>query len=560
MNQPKKILFVSETILDQKASYELEKILSESGLSEHPIIHTSVFKSPTPSGFIPDFTGFLIPNKEARSANGNISLKPEYESHLESLRGLLERIRPELVIAAGNWPLWALSDKATISTKAGYRLPSGIASWRGSQIRTRDSLGSAPLLPIIHPGSILREWGLRATTVHDLRSRGGRYLSDALDWNPPTNTRTIHRPSKEDLETFFTSIKLRLDSDLHKELWLSVDLETYKRRFISVVGLADAETELCIPFFFKDGDETINYWSLEDEQWIWTELKYILEHPGIRIIGQNFIYDTEWFHRYYNIRALISFDTMVAHHLLFPGTPKSLDVLASLYCNHYIYWKDESGDWDNFPEDADRYWRYNCKDTRATFEIAQVLRTLITKSGMEELYNFQIDQWHLSREMTLKGMHFNIDLQKEMRSQLLAEAENLSNWLLYSVPEFCRYTSTGKPWYDSPKGVMDLLYSRLGLDPILHKKTKKPSSDANAIEELRRKPGMKWMNPIFDRLEALRSIDVFTSNFLDARVSPSGRMPCCFNIAHPETFRWSSNKNGFGEGLNGQNIPGESRE
>jgi len=38
-------------------------------------------------------------------------------------------------------------------------------------------------------------------------------------------------------------------------------------------------------------------------------------------------------------------------------------------------------------------------------------------------------------------------------------------------------------------------------------------------------------------------------------------MRSSFNTAHPETFRWSSNKNGFGEGLNGQNLSkGEKEE
>jgi hypothetical protein len=30
---------------------------------------------------------------------------------------------------------------------------------------------------------------------------------------------------------------------------------------------------------------------------------------------------------------------MLAQHVLFPGTPKSLDYLASLYCREYSQWK-----------------------------------------------------------------------------------------------------------------------------------------------------------------------------------------------------------------------------
>jgi DNA polymerase I-like protein with 3'-5' exonuclease and polymerase domains len=172
---------------------------------------------------------------------------------------------------------------------------------------------------------------------------------------------------------------------------------------------------------------------------------------------------------------------------------------------------------------------------------------------LEELYTFQLEQWKISRDLTLRGVNFNTTLQKEMRLQLLEEASSHAQWLLNVVPAFSQFTSTGKPWYDSPKGTATLFYTTLGLSPVLHKKTKQPTTDDAALQELGdREP---WLSPLIERLRHLRSLGVFTSNFLDAKVSADGRMHPSFNIAHPETFRWSSNKNAFGEGLNGQNIP-----
>lgn len=533
------------------SGHELNKMLAEAGIPRESVLCTNLVHAHPPSN---DFTHFLIPSKERPLDFLGIHPSPALRAGIESLYTLIEAVRPRLIIAAGNWPLLALSDVPKISTSSGFRVPSGITSWRGSQLYSREIGGRRfPLLPIIHPAAVLREWAFRSTTVHDLRARGRLFLDGKGSWDPPAH-HFISKPTKADLEAFFASTRelLRKEGD---GLYLSVDLETYKRKWISVVGLADADVALCIPFFFADGEQLVNYWSLEDEQWIWEQLKYILHHPQTRIIGQNFIYDTEWFHRYYNISAHVQFDTMVAHHLLFPGTPKSLDVLASLYCNHYIYWKDESGDWDRFPEDANRYWLYNCKDTRATYECAHVLKHVLKHQGMEELYSFQLAQWNLSRQMTLRGSAFDSSLQQAMRSELSVAVSKLESWLLEAVPEFARYTSTKKPWFDSPKGTMGLLYGKLGFDPILHKKTKKPSSDANALEELRQTKSAAWLKPLFDRLDAHRSAKVFISHFLDARPRPDGRMPFSFNVAHPETFRWSSNANGFGEGLNGQNLP-----
>ena len=136
---------------------------------------------------------------------------------------------------------------------------------------------------------------------------------------------------------------------------------------------------------------------------------------------------------------------------------------------------------------------------------------------------------------------------------MFEEANAHSQWLLEAVPDFCRYTSTGKPWYDSPKATAHLLYQVIGLSPIIHKKTKKPTTDDSALAELQDKE--PFLTPLLERLRHLRSLGVFIKTFLLAKVSDDGRMRPSFNIAHPETFRWSSNKNAFGEGLNGQNIP-----
>src|SRR5581483_7772594 len=533
---------------------ELDRILSDAGLKRSEILCSNVISAQPPGN---DFTHFLAPQSEKLGdfhvING-LKAKPALRASLERLYALIDKVRPKLIICAGNIPLWALSDHAGLSTSEGYKLPTGITSWRGSQTTTREILGRRyPLLPIIHPAAILREWGFRSITVHDLK-RAQRFLSGASpSWQRQERTFTLHKPNWQQIQHRLHRWKLRLEEG--EVFDLAVDLETYKRKWISVIGLADAQIELCIPLFYSQGERLVNYLRLEEEVILWQELKTILEHPNVRIIGQNFIYDTEWFHRYYNINALVSFDTMVAHHLLFPGTPKRLDYLASLYCDHYIYWKEESQDWDSFPEDAERYWKYNCKDLRATYECGQELKKVLSSQGMDALYAFQMEQWKLSRRLALQGVAFNARLQKEMRLQLLHEASQISEWLLGAVPPSWQYTSTGKPWFDSPKGTADLFYNCLGLRPVLHKKTKRPTTDDAALQELADRPESRFLDPILTRLRHLRSIGVFTSHFLDARTRADGRFCCSFNIAHPETFRWSSNSNGFGEGTNMQNLP-----
>ncbi len=523
------------------ANLELDKILAEAGLK----IACAFADFP----FEEDLESLIHPTKEKVNVFNGLKAKRELQESVENLHRQIDRLRPKLLLSAGSLALWALSDNARITTSGTLKLPTGASTWRGSQLFSREILGKRyPLLPLIHPTSILRDWSFRQITVQDLR-RGVRFLATGA-WAPQPKTFQLHRPTYQQVLQRLRAWKLLLAEG---PLDLSVDLETYKRKWVSVIGLADATCELCIPLIFKGEERIKSYFALREEQEIWTQLKTILEHPNVRIIGQNFIYDTEWFHRLYNIEALVSFDTMVAHHLLFPGTPKRLDYLASLYCEHYSYWKDESGDWDLFPDDADRYWKYNCKDTRATYECAKVLKAALSSQAMDDLYSFQMENWKLSRSLMLRGIAFDSSHQAALRLQLMEEAASLSSWLLEAVPEAFRFSSSGKPWHDSPKQTALLLYEVIGLKPVLQKSTKRPTTDDSALQELGERAG--WLSPLIERLRHLRSLGVFTSNFLEARASVDGRMRCTFNIAHPETFRWSSNSNGFGEGTNLQNIP-----
>lgn len=531
----------------------LNSMLADAGLVRGSILTTNVVDA-QPSGN--DFTNFLYPIKEKKELYRGIHPTPQLLAGLTKLERLVDTVKPTLIIAAGNWPLFALSSLDETSTTRGYKLPGGITKWRGSQLFSRPIGGrSYPLLPIVHPASTLREMAWRQPTVHDIKARGVRFVNGETKWEAPERP-YVAKPTFKQVWDFFA----RLQSSLTRgPVRLSVDLETYRRRWISVIGVADELSSFAIPLFYVDrskGDErTINYWTASEETWLFETLKTILEHPNVRIVGQNFIYDTQWLHRLYNIRATVSFDTMVAHHLAYPGTPKALDYLASLYCDHYVYWKDESGDWDNFPADAERYWLYNAKDITATLEISSVLEGVLKTYQLEDLYKDRMDQWEMAREMMIRGIRFDKTAQQAMKLELLEQSNNLQQWLLSVLPESWQYTSTGKPWYDSPKGTAMVLYQLLGLPEQKHKKTKQLTADAEALAALQKLPESMWLSPLLSRLSHLRSLGVFISHFLEARTSPDGRMKCTFNVAHPDTFRWSSNSNGFGEGTNLQNIP-----
>ena len=132
---------------------------------------------------------------------------------LEGIRCLYEQLRavqPLVVVACGNYALWALTNCTSWSTPAeteGRRVPSGIMSVaRKSMVLLTQwrTLAALPLVPLIHPAAILSAWYNRAVTIHDLRERvrlqglSGRLASPdrALVSAPPTFTQASGRPRR----------------------------------------------------------------------------------------------------------------------------------------------------------------------------------------------------------------------------------------------------------------------------------------------------------------------------------------------------------------------------
>src|SRR5262245_29758057 len=275
---------------------EFTRILHEAGLDRSQLLLTNVVHDRPPGN---DFETYLCKkgDLDAFTLLYGLKSKSKLTNGVRGLQDLIRVVKPQLIIAAGNIPLWALSDHAGVK-KAGTSPPSGITSWRGSETVTRAELGRIPLLTIIHPAAILREWGCRAITVNAL-TRATRCPAGG-SWNPPSKSFRFVKPSWDQIRGYLWQISARLRRG---PLELSVDLETYKRKWVSTIGLADERSEICIPLLTPIGEEAVtSYLKIEEEIELWSFLKHILEHPNVRIIGQNFIYDTEWFYRYYNIK------------------------------------------------------------------------------------------------------------------------------------------------------------------------------------------------------------------------------------------------------------------
>lgn len=452
-------------------------------------------------------------------------VSPLIAQEQETLLEEISRIKPKAILLVGDLALWLLTGKW------------GVKTWRGSYFEVE----GIPTIPTLDPHSVLREYPLERDLVRDLvRVEGWANGRSLL----PPNPRFIIRP---DLHTTLVTL-----ASLHSTLEetptrLSVDIET-RAGHIACIGLAwSRQDAICIPFM--DVTHVDGYWGLEEETTIIEWLGKILTHPNAEVIGQNWLYDSQYIYRWWLFVPNLSRDTMIAHHSIFSNLRKGLDYLSATYCDHHIYWKDESKDWD--PKiGEEQLWTYNAKDCVVTYEVdekEQATIEALTPSWpkLPEIATFQQRLF----PAVLAAMNRGIRADKKTRERMGTELFNE----IFERQQFLEEVLGGPVNIKSPKQMCDLFYTILNQKPIFNRKTHSVTCDDNALFTLARREPL--LRPITDKISELRSIGVFLSTFVNAPLDIDGRLRCSFNIAGTETYRFSSSKNAFGSGTNFQNIP-----
>lgn len=561
---------------------EFTRILADAGIDRASCFLTNVVSSRPPRN---EMWRFFAPPKAGEQEINHLHPLPIIKEGLHALYQQIEAVKPDLLIAAGNYALWALATGTVGYGRAsepppdyaGQRVPTGIDSWRGSMLyctALAAGLSSTKLLPIYHPAGILRQWSWRAVTVHDLKSRVPMAL--ARDWRPIPEPRILAPPAFAEARDCLATWLQRADRASGDKLRLAHDIENTlsQPRFMTCASFAEGGYDaqglaLVIPFIRLKEDKSFeSYWPFDEELELLKLQRRVLTHPNILIEGQNYLHDTQWEQREHGITPRLDFDTMLAHHLLFPGTPKSLDYISSLYCRYHRYWKDDNKEWDlkgNFIE----HLRYNGEDSLRTYECASSLRHLIKQLGMEELWRIEKQKGLLALEMMNRGVGMNLQRRSELALELAIAADGIGSWLLQMVPQAIvdelllsrkaergqkpKLAKTKSLWFKSADQQKLLFSQGLGLKLPNHRKTGRMTFNADALVQLRdRHPEF---TRLFTSIEDLRSINVFRQNFILAPLDHDQRMRCMFNTGGTETFRWSSSENAFGGGTNLQNIP-----
>lgn len=458
---------------------------------------------------------------------------------LQSLIRDIELVRPDVILALGNGSLFALTGKW------------GIKSWRSSILEYTSPSGHKCLVvPTWHPSYVQAVWKDRNIFIHDIRKAWE--LAHAEELAQPPDYNFIIEPSFSVAASTLRTLIQKAESG---PLKLSVDVET-RGGHLACTGIAwSALDAICIPQLraihteMADWQHRIHYWKDIEEAFLTHLLYRLLTHENVEVIGQNFIYDAQYFHRWLMFVPRFKRDTMIAQHSIFSSMQKGLDFLSSMYAKHHIYWKDESKNWD--PKLGERQlWIYNCKDCCVTYEIDETQQKFIdafsdTWPQLREVHDFQQSLFHPVLDTMNTGLRTDNSTKGALSEELQKAIDERNNWLR----EVVGYDLNIK----SPVQMQDLFYRQFNQKKIINRKSGSPTCDDAALEKLAiREP---LLIPVCNKIRELRSLGVFRSTFLEAPVDTDQRMRCSFNITGTETFRFSSSENAFGSGMNLQNIP-----
>ena len=457
----------------------------------------------------------------------SVPTEREINAALPQLREELGRSRANVFVALGGEALFALTGIGEIS------------KWRGSVVPS-NLVDGKKVLGSWHPAACLRTYHLTYVLEHDLRRvvRQSEYPE-------------IRRPQRDYILAPSYPDCIDLIRTLRSPL--SIDIETFGDQ-PSCLAVADSPTRaICFPFIGGP-------YSTNELAQIWRALHSKLQEADI--IGQNIQFDTTRLERWGFRIPRLFFDTMLAHHLLWPeigGVTKrkdrakrglddiagkhGLDFLVSIYTEE-PYYKHEGG----YQGDFERYWTYNCKDAACTYEVYEGERKELEKYGQWDY--FQKEVMALIRPimgMQARGLVVDFGNLNKVRDRMEREAKVLQMRFDQKVGFRCNVKS--------PLDITHLIQDILHLPNIKRTKTGRPSTDEDTLRQLAyNSPQAHFFKDIID----IRERRTMLSGFLHLEPDNDGRYRANYLIHGADSGRLSSQAARKGPQL--QNIPPHCRK
>jgi len=321
---------------------------------------------------------------------------------------------------------------------------------------------------------------------------------------------------------------------------ISFDLETTSviPMEADIVGISFSIKEnegFYIPILFP---ESISSLELD---YVLKKLKSIFENNKLHLTGQNIKYDLLILNRYGINIASVSFDTMVAEHMLHPEKNSyKMDYLALDYLNYkMVPIEDLIGTglhqkkMSEVPLKEISY--YASEDADIAFQLTKVLKAKLEKEKLSDpYYDIEIPLIPVLKTIEQNGVYLDFPFLSNLSSTFGIKINELSDNI---------YRLAGKEFnINSPKQLGEVLFDDLGLKPI-----RKRSTAVEVLEVL------KNHHPLPEEVLKYRHLAKLKNTYVDAFPNYlnkiTGRIHTSLNQTIASTGRLSSANPNF------QNIP-----
>ena len=358
-------------------------------------------------------------------------------------------------------------------------------------------------------------------------------------------------PIKEIINpTFAEAMQYMADiKNIHKRF--AIDIEVIGGE-TACIGLAYKPDEaMCINF--RDNDK--NTFNVIEEFQILKTFADLCDDESTTVIAQNGNFDSYFMGYKDHLRFQIDFDTLLAHHTLYPRLPHNLGFLTSQYTNH-PYYKDES---DQYKEDGniDTHWRYNCKDAATTFAVAIEEERELKEQNLYDFFINHVMFIHPNlTEATVTGVRVDIERKEQLKQELQIELDRSLNDFVSSVR-----TATGDSSYiinpSSPKQLAKLFFDDFQCKAV-SRSTAAPIRE-NWLKDPRINDDIKT---VINKLGAYLVEQKFYSTYANVKLDEDNRFRSEWKQFGTTSApgRLSSAQTLWGSGGNSQNFPKRAYE
>jgi uracil-DNA glycosylase family 4 len=459
------------------------------------------------------------------------SKNPVKKTEIEHWEGLLDWELDHLpnlkyVLCLGNFALHALTGDT------------GITKWRGSVFdckvgRTRRTV---KVVCTNNPAHILRNLSMEPMFKFDLHK-----LRRVMDGKFKTHTvNGLINPSYNEALLYLQDLE---DSDQP----IAFDIEVIANETACVGFANNAYTGICINF----RDSSTNRYTVGEEVLLRSRIQELFNNPTNRFIAQNGSFDCGWL--WYKDRIHVPkiwFDTLLAHHTLYPRMPHNLGYLTAQYTDH-PYYKDEGKTWRE-GGNINQFWDYNIKDCCITWAVHEAINKELKTQKLSTFFFDHVMrlQPHLVA-MQVGGILADVEMKDKLSEELKEELdERLANFHANIQ------SLTGDPELrtnpNSPKQLGELFFNYLGLVG------RGSSTNKENRARMYNNPKTSEENKtLLKELDEYKEEHKFYSTYATQKVDIDGRIRCEYKQFGVQSApgRLSSSKVMWGSGMNLQNQP-----